>query len=131
MLPLPNPDREPSSPECATFEPFPPTAPPPPPPEPPDECSLVECSLVERSRSLSKNEPLRPLPPPLPPALRPPECAIAVDVNDVDKSRVIAGGVTAANLPHDFKNFRRSPSSSILGMASFPSTSALKLNNFK
>ncbi|MBR0903710.1 hypothetical protein JQ588_13780 [Bradyrhizobium liaoningense] len=43
---------------------------------------------------------------------------MAVDVNDVDKSRVIVGGVTAANLPHVFKNSRRSSLSSIFGTAS-------------
>jgi hypothetical protein len=48
---------------------------------------------------------------------RPPELAIAVDVSEVDNSTVMAGGVTAANLPQVFKNSRRS-SSSVEGMAS-------------
>jgi hypothetical protein len=36
---------------------------------------------------------------------------MAVDVIEVDSNRVIAGGVTMANLPHDFRNLRRSSSS--------------------
>jgi len=41
---------------------------------------------------------------------------MALDVNDVDSSSVIAGGVTTANLPQVFKNSRRSSSSVALGM---------------
>jgi hypothetical protein len=33
---------------------------------------------------------------------------MAVDVNDVDNSIVIAGGVTTANFPQAARNFRRS-----------------------
>jgi hypothetical protein len=36
---------------------------------------------------------------------------MAVEFNDVDKSIVIAGGVTTANLPQLARNFRRSSSS--------------------
>jgi hypothetical protein len=46
-------------------------------------------------------------------ALRPlwkfaPECATASEVREVDSSSVIAGGVTAASLPAEIRNFRRS-----------------------
>lgn len=41
---------------------------------------------------------------------------MALEVSDVDRSRVMAGGVMAANLPQDFKNFLRS-SSSLLSRA--------------
>jgi hypothetical protein len=36
---------------------------------------------------------------------------MALEVRDVERSRVITGGVTAANLPQLFKNARRSSSS--------------------
>src|SRR5271154_2245890 len=36
---------------------------------------------------------------------------MAFEFSDVDNSRVIAGGVTIANLPQDARNFRRSSSS--------------------
>jgi hypothetical protein len=39
-----------------------------------------------------------------------PDAAIALDFSDVDKSNVIAGAVTAANLPEAAINFRRSDS---------------------
>jgi hypothetical protein len=35
---------------------------------------------------------------------------MASEFSDVDKSIVIAGGVMAANLPHEARNFRRSSS---------------------
>lgn len=38
----------------------------------------------------------------------PPEPAMAVEVREVESNRVIAGGVTAANIPQLFKNSRRS-----------------------
>jgi hypothetical protein len=41
----------------------------------------------------------------------PPEREMAVDVIEVDSNRLIAGGITMANLPHDFRNLRRSSSS--------------------
>lgn len=63
----------------------------------------------EDGRSLSKNDD-----PPSPGSLRtlrPPELAMAVDVSDVDKSRVTAGDVTTANLPQACKNCLLSSSS--------------------
>jgi hypothetical protein len=48
--------------------------------------------------------PLLPLP------LRPIEAATTFGVSEVDSSMVIAGGVTAANLPHVLRNWRRSSS---------------------
>jgi len=70
------------SPECATLDPFPPPAFSPPPPPPADECSLVECSVVEPCGGpLSKTERL--LPPLYPAPFWAPERAMAVDVNDV------------------------------------------------
>src|SRR4030095_316581 len=42
---------------------------------------------------------------PLPP---PPEAATASELSDVDRSIVMAGGVTAANLPQEARNLRRS-----------------------
>ena len=53
-----------------------------------------------------------PSPPPLPYPLLPdlPDFAIAVEFNDVDRSIVIAGGVTAANFPQVARNLRRSSS---------------------
>ncbi len=82
----------------------PPGAPPPPPDAPP----LEPPGPASEDRSLSKND--RPLSL-CDLACRPPELAMAVEVRDVDRSRVIAGGVTTANLPHVFKNARRSSSS--------------------
>jgi hypothetical protein len=38
---------------------------------------------------------------------------MAVEFNDVDKSIVIAGGVTTANLPQLARNFRRSSSTGV------------------
>src|SRR3954469_19813962 len=77
-----------------------------------------------------------PSPPPLPNPLLPfaPERAIAVDFNDVDRSIVIAGGVTAANFPQVARNLRRSSSaivpeirslSDILLVSTFISTDSL------
>ena len=40
-----------------------------------------------------------------------PERAMASDVSEVDNNNVIAGGVTAANLPADFRKLRRSSTS--------------------
>ena len=40
---------------------------------------------------------------------------MASEVNDVDSSIVIAGGVTTANFPHVARNFRRSASASFSG----------------
>jgi hypothetical protein len=45
---------------------------------------------------------------PGPEELLPPEAMTAVEVNDVDNSSVIAGGVTTANFPQAARNFRRS-----------------------
>src|SRR3954470_8689047 len=57
---------------------------------------------------------------------------MAVDVNDVDKSRPIAGGVTTAKLPHIFKNSRRSSSSSVVGIRYSPGATALfNLNHIR
>ena len=49
-----------------------------------------------------------------------PDPAIAVDVSEVERSKVIAGGVTAANLPHEIRNLRRSSISISLDMTQFP-----------
>jgi hypothetical protein len=38
---------------------------------------------------------------------------MAVELSDVDKSIVMAGGVTTANLPQLARNFRRSSSSGV------------------
>ena len=38
---------------------------------------------------------------------------MAVEVNDVDNSSVIAGGVTTANFPQAARNFRRSASDAV------------------
>jgi hypothetical protein len=38
----------------------------------------------------------------------PPDAAIAFELMDVDKRKVTAGGVTAAKLPQDRRNSRRS-----------------------
>jgi hypothetical protein len=38
---------------------------------------------------------------------------MAVEFSDVDKSIVMAGGVTTANLPQRARNFRRSSSSGV------------------
>jgi hypothetical protein len=46
-----------------------------------------------------------------------PDAAMALEVSEVDRSKVMAGGVTPANLPQVFKNSRRS-SSSVVGMTS-------------
>ena len=41
-------------------------------------------------------------------SLPPAESAIALDVSDVESRNEIAGGVTAANLPHFLRKWRRS-----------------------
>lgn len=71
-----------------------------------------------------------PSPPPLPKPLLPrgplplplldgpccpADCATAGEFNEVDKSIVIAGGVTAANFPHVARNLRRSSSAWSVG----------------
>jgi hypothetical protein len=43
--------------------------------------------------------------------LPPPENATASELSEVEKSTVVLGGITAVNLPHAARNFRRSSSS--------------------
>jgi hypothetical protein len=43
----------------------------------------------------------------------PPEAAMAVELSDVERRRVMAGGVTVANFPQAARNFRRSSSVAI------------------
>ncbi len=77
-------------------------------PPPPDDPPLELPGPAADDRSLSKND--RPLSSCFTPC-RPPEPAMAVEVREVDRSRVITGGVTAANLPQVLKKARRSSSS--------------------
>src|SRR3954447_406908 len=58
---------------------------------------------------LRRMPPLRWIPPP------PPDWAIAELCREVERSIVIAGGVTTANFPQVAKNFRRSLSASSSG----------------
>jgi hypothetical protein len=50
-------------------------------------------------------------------ALRRAEAAIASEINEVDNSITIAGGVTAANLPQAARKFRCSEATSVSGSA--------------
>lgn len=75
----------------------------------------LRCLAQRVLSSLPLGLPSRPpLPLPLlPPADPAPDLAIASDVREVASRSVIAGGVTAANLPHVFRNSRRSSSSEL------------------
>lgn len=77
-------------------------------PPPPDDPPLELPGPAADGRSLSKTD--RPWSFCVTPR-NPPELAMALEVRDVDRSRVITGGVTAANFPQVFKNARRSSSS--------------------
>jgi len=81
---------------------------------------IVILSQNHRSNNFSSqlHQPPSRVPPPRP------ELAIASEVKDVDNNMVNAGGVTAANFPHDTRNFLLSASISVSGSraASFPSS---------
>ncbi|MEY9361511.1 hypothetical protein ABH994_004232 [Bradyrhizobium yuanmingense] len=103
--PLP-PDPPPAAPPPARDDlAEPPPGAPPPPVDPPLELPGPDTD----DRSLSKKDDCLPSFCVTP--RRPPELAMAPEVREVDRSRVITGGVTAANLPQVFKNARRSSSS--------------------
>src|SRR4051794_33020349 len=63
------------------------------------------------------------------PPLRAPDTPIAALCSEVDRSNVIAGGVTTANFPQVAKNLRRSSSASWEGVGiSVMATPIIKLN---
>lgn len=95
----------------------PPGAPPPPPDDPPLELP----GPAADGRPLSKTDGPRSF---CVTPRNPPELAMALEVRDVDRSRVITGGVTAANFPQVLKNARRSS-------FSLPSRVTLRTPRFK